>query len=683
MLRAALSLCVLALWPTASQAQWDNTGNSLLNGMYYFRQVVYLAADQNGDLSEAIAIYGNITFSGNGTYSITNAIASDSSNTSYGTDPLSCWLANTECAASAGSPVNGNYSIAASGFGFLTSPIAGITTSTTQPNGDLIYGLVSSNGILIGSSTETASGYNDLFIAAPVGAATPNFQGTYTMAGYLPAGSPSNAADVFFQMTPNGGGSLGTVNITGYVGGSSTLSQSSPVTYKPSSGAEIVSFPNVTTANFYAGSEYLYFSPDGSFCFGGSPNGYDMLVGVRSDSSNFNSNAIYYAAGLDLDTSTLASGYATADSYYGSFTSNSGTIIEAARINAVAYTGAYSSTFGDTTTDTDFDQFAFANGGGVLIGAGVGPYLGLKVGLQAPKLPGSSGFSVYLDPTSLENTASYAPFTAGVSVGEVVTLYGKNLASKTVVASTVPYPTFLGGVQVLVNGVAAPLVYVSAGQLSAVIPYETTASVAQIQVVNNNTLSNTITAFVNETTAGVFTQLQNTTYPAGLGYAVAVHNADFSLVTPLNPAQPGEYIAAYVTGLGTVFPTVADGAAGPTNPASYSYYCEIPSDTSGCMISVGIQGVAAPLVFAGLAPDLAGIYQIDFQVPATGLSSGDQVLQLCGPDSCTAEGEITIAGGTISSLAEEKHATAFPRKVPRKKSAVLLRPLNKPTTGLR
>lgn len=660
----------------ASQAQWDTSGNGLLNGTYYFRQVVYLASDQNGDLSEAIAIYGNITFSGNGTYSITNAIASDSSNTTYGTDPLSCWLVNTECAANAGSPVNGTYSIAASGYGFLTSPIASITTSTTQPNGDLVYGLVSSNGILIGSSTETASGYNDLFIAAPVGPATPTFQGNYTMAGYLPGSSPGSTADVFFQMTPSGGGSLGTVNITGYVGGTSTLSQSSSVTYKASGGAEIVSFPNVTTANFYAGAEYLYFSPDGSFCFGGSPDGYDMLVGVRNDSSSFNSGAIYYTAGLDLDTSTLSSGYATSDSFYGSFTSNNGTIIEADRVNAVANTNTFISTYGDTTTDTTYDQFAFTNAGGVFIGAGVGPYLGLKVGLQAPKLPGSSGFSVYLDPTSLENTASYAPFTAGVSVGEVITLYGKNLASSTVVASTVPYPTYLANTQVLINNVAAPLVYVSAGQLSAVVPYETTGPVAQIQVINNNTNSNVITAFVNESTAGVFTQLQNTTYPAGLGYAVAIHNADFSLVTPLKPAQPGEYIDAYVTGLGTVYPTIQDGAAGPANPLSASTYCLTPSSAT-CTISATIDGLATTLVYAGLAPDLAGIYQISLQIPSTGLTGGDQTFQLCGPDSCTSESVITIAGTGVTSLAEGKHISAFPRKVPRKKSAITIHGLNR------
>jgi uncharacterized protein (TIGR03437 family) len=647
--RLAAFLCVFGIGAIAAQAQvWDNSGNGMLNGTYYFRQVVYVASDSDGDLSEALAIYGNITFSGNGTYSITNAIVSDSSNTTYGTDALSCWLANTQCSASAAAAVSGTYSIAASGYGFLSSPIASVT------NGDSIYGLVSSNGILIGSSTETAYSYNDLFIAAPVGAATPSFSGTYAMAGYLPSGSPGTDADVFFQLNPSGGGNLGTVNVTGYVGGASTSSQSSAnVKYSASGGAEVVTFPTSSTAAFYSGPEYLYFSPDGSFCFGGSPYGYDLLVGVRNDSSTFNSGVLYYDAGLDLDTSTLSSGYATADSFYGSFSSTNGYIIEADRLLSVANANAYVSSFGDTTSDTTYAQYTFGNGGTVRIGYGVGPYLGISVALQAPKAPGSSGQSVYIDPTSLQNTGSYAPFTSGVSAGELITLYGTNLAAQTVVAPSGAFPNTLGNVQLIVNGVAAPLYYVSPTQLSALIPWETTASVADIQLVNNSTPSNVISAFVNNTTVGMFTQLQGGAVP-GLGYAAAVHNATGQLVTPSNPAQPGEYIAAFLTGLGTVYPTVSDGAVGPSNPLSASTYCLIPSATS-CTITASLNGVSTPLVFVGLAPTLPALYQMDLQIPSTGLTPGDQTLQICGPDSCSAESLLSVGDGFAAAIAPKRH----------------------------
>src|SRR4029077_14192727 len=120
----------------------------------------------------------------------------------------------------------------------------------------------------------------------------------------------------------------------------------------------------------------------------------------------------------------------------------------------------------------------------------------------------------------------------------------------------VPFPMTLAGVQVLINNRPAPIYYVSSGQVSAIVPYETTGSVAQIQVVNNQGSSNVVTELVNPTTPGLFT------IPAGgIGYAAAEH-ADGSLVSPSHPAQVGETIAVYVTGLGDVLPSISDGAPG-------------------------------------------------------------------------------------------------------------------------
>jgi uncharacterized protein (TIGR03437 family) len=668
--RAALLFSFLAgIGPIAAQAQWDNSGNTLLNNAYYFRQVIYVPSDANGDISRAISIYGNITFTGaSGTYTISNAMVNDSSASQI--LPIACYLGIGSTSTCSTATVSGTYTIAASGYGFFTSPV-----STLTSNGDSIYGTVS-NGILIGSSTETADGYNDLFIAAPVGAATPNFSGTYTMAGYLlGTGGAASPADVFFQISPSGG-NLGTVNITGYTANGSTavttLSQSSSgVKYTTGNGAAIITYPNNANAPFFEGSpttegpytsstygpEYLYFSPDGSFCFGGSPYDWDMVVGVRSDSSTFNSGVIYYNAGLDLDDSTLASGYATADSFHGSFSSTAGSIIEADRILTPG-SSVYADTYGDTTTDTTYAQYAFANGGAVRIGAGVGPYLGLSVAVQAPKSPGSSGYSVYFDPTSLQNAGSYAPFTSGVSPGELVTLYGTNLANGFAQAPAGAFPKSLGGVQVSINNTPAPIYYVSSSQISFIVPYEVSGSVAAIQVVNGTTASNQITAFLYETSVGSFTQYQQGQAP-GLGYASAVHNATGLVVTPSNPAQPGEYIQLFVTGLGTIYPTVTDGAVGPSGPLSASTYCLIPTSTQ-CEMTVSVNGVAAPLQFVGLAPTLAGLYQINFQVPTSGLTTGDQPLQICGPDSCTSEALITI-GGSIVPLAVESHN--LPRKV--------------------
>src|ERR1700744_6077100 len=83
---AALLLSMAGSVPLSAQGpSFDPSGNSRLSGTYYFRHVVYSisnSADPNdgtyGDIEEGIALYGNISFDGNGNYSIVNGIVMDS-----------------------------------------------------------------------------------------------------------------------------------------------------------------------------------------------------------------------------------------------------------------------------------------------------------------------------------------------------------------------------------------------------------------------------------------------------------------------------------------------------------------------------------------------------------------------------------------------------------------------------
>ena len=152
----------------------------------------------------------------------------------------------------------------------------------------------------------------------------------------------------------------------------------------------------------------------------------------------------------------------------------------------------------------------------------------------------------------------------------MITITGTNIGPSPLhVASTIPLPTTLGGVQVLINNLPAPIYYVSSTQIAAIVPYETNTSIAQIQVVYNQTSSNVVTELVNATTPGVFTN------PAGgIGYAAAEH-ADGSLVTTASPAQIGETIAVFVTGLGDVFPSIMDGAAGVSGSTSNAITADV------------------------------------------------------------------------------------------------------------
>jgi uncharacterized protein (TIGR03437 family) len=179
--------------------------------------------------------------------------------------------------------------------------------------------------------------------------------------------------------------------------------------------------------------------------------------------------------------------------------------------------------------------------------------------------------------------------------------------------------------------------------MSAIVPYGVTGSIAKVQVFDNNVASNAVTALIAKTAPGVLTQSQN-----GLGYGDVLH-LDGTAVNAKSPAQIGETVSVYVTGLGAVSPTIADGAAGPTNP--------LANATSTIASYIG--GVQATVGYAGLAPQYAGLYQINLTVPA-GVTAGDKYLDISGPDAYSSECLIAIGGATSSA------ATAVPahRAVP-------------------
>ena len=614
LVRAVLLVLAATVGPVFAAAPvWDNSGNSQLSGSYYFRQVFYVT-DVNASLSREFAFYGIISFSGNGTYSVTDGTLVDSTN---GIAPFT---------------PTGTYTVSASGYGSLSSPLV---------TGDFVYFLVS-NHILVGSETE--SGYNDLFIAAPYSNSFTNasFQGTYNMSAFFPGSTPDSAADATYQLNPDGAGHLGTVSITGFygAGGTGSIGQSNTnVPYAFSNNAVFITFPTSTTANFYSGKEYLYLSPDKNFVFGGSPNGYDMFVGVRGvvNGTPTPLNGLYYEAGLDVNTSP------TLDTYYGVFNAYQGSVIGHERLlvtgqNTEGYTyytqypSGISASYKDPGGTTQYTIGA----DGIRIAFGIGPNLGIGVAL--PFSPPAPAGGVYIDPTGVVSTASSAPFTAGIAPGEFLTFYnGVNLAGSTAIASVTPFPTTLGGVRVLIDGIPAPLYYVSPTSLAVIVPYAvSTYPIATIQVINNGVASNTVTVFVNHTAPGVFT------VPAGGSGYGAIEHADGSLVTVANPAKPGETVAAFVTGLGTVFPPNPDGAIGP-------YTLPLSTTTNDIFVNIGNVPAATPLPYAGLAPYLAGLYQVNFTIPATAVA-GDNVLGIGGPDSFSTESLIPVGSSSTAAV---------------------------------
>lgn len=656
-MKTKTTLLVLLLGACAfesyAQTTFDSSGDKLLNGAYYFRQVVYFVADESGDLGETVSLQGTITFNGSGKYTVTNGTILDTSASTYPT----------------AQPINnaaGTYVLSASGEGYI---------SAIDPSfsGDQIIGLVShatssSTGIFIGSSTETTYGYNDLFIATPAGstaATNASLNGTYTVAYF----DPTFPGDATFKISPNGVGAIGNITTTSYSGSSATPSSGSlsGLTYGFNNGVGQIAFPGTANSTtLVGGTQSLYVSPDGSFIFGGNPAGFNMFVGVRSATANPTTySGLYYQAGVDLNESTSNQGYTLLDSYFGSLQSASaqacGTpavcFIGHQRVNSVLeYAGSSDFTYWDgytlngdgTSADTIFGQnYISSSDGSVRIGYGVGPYLSLNIAFAAPSFAGTG---VYLSPAGVVNAASSAPFTAFVSPGEFLTLYGSGLASGTNSAS-VPFPTTVGNVQVLINQSPAPIYYVSPTQISVIVPYGVTGSVAQIQVVNGGTSSNTVTQFIGQSSVGVFTNNP----VGGIGYAAA-ERANYSVVSESNPAQIGDTIALYLAGMGAVSNQPADGAAAPSNPLAQTDL------QPQIYLYDSVGNVGTPTVtYSGLAPGFAGLYQINFVVP-TGLAAGDGVIEVySNADSDTVEALFPIAAASTTSSARAGSSKLRPR----------------------
>jgi uncharacterized protein (TIGR03437 family) len=643
--RALFLIGAAASLASAQTATWDTSGNHLLNGQYYFRHVLWAVGDNSGDLGEAASLFGVIQFMGNGTYTITAQIF--------------------DAAAQATQPVSfntsGTYSIAASGYGFISNALAAQLGAT----GDSVFGLVSAQGIFIGSSTENQYGYNDLFIAAPIPstpATVATLNGNYAMMEIgNPQGEGLYALDALFTFTANGAGSITSLNGSGYIGGngaSAIQQQVGNMKYTFSNGAGSLPFSN--NGNLIFGTHYLYISPDGNFIFGGSPQDWDMFVGVRVATSPSNFSGLYYQAGLDLDLSDLVDGNTSPDSYYGSLKaipgSTSTTLLGHQRISSVFNSGAYDFTYEDSLTfnsnGSSLDgytsqEYLYSANGAIRVGIGQDPYLGISVALQGPTFTPSG---VFVDPTGITNSASTALFTTSLAPGELVTIYGGGLSAVTDF-NTPGFPAIMDGVQVLVNGIYAPIQLVSPGFITFMVPYEVTGDVVSIQVINKGAPSDTVTAFLGLTSPGVFT------IPAGgLGSAYARRTTDNSVISPTNPTFVGDTIFVGMTGLGAVSPGIADGAPGPSTTFSQATNTidVFFNDTTGTVTQ-------ATTTFVGLTPTIIGLYQINLQVP-TGVASGQTFLEISGPDSYNSEATMQV--GTTSAAAAARSETPHPKRPP-------------------
>jgi uncharacterized protein (TIGR03437 family) len=268
-------------------------------------------------------------------------------------------------------------------------------------------------------------------------------------------------------------------------------------------------------------------------------------------------------------------------------------------------------------------------------------YTGTVVVSGASGSTGSTTINVSLTVTAalptingLTNAASFT--SGGLSAGEIITIFGTALGPQTGVAVTPDLltdsrlPTTLGGTQVLVSGIPAPLLYASATQISAIVPYEVSSPIflqnLNVQVRYQGQTSNGVSRSQLAAAPGLFTA------DASGGGQGAILNSDLSPNSAANPAKKGDIVVLYLTGDGQTIPGSVSGKLTPTSP---------PFPQPILPPSVTIGGLSAPVVFYAEAPGLvAGVLQINVQVP-NGAGSGDLPVVVAFGD---ARSQLTAAG---------------------------------------
>ena len=211
--------------------------------------------------------------------------------------------------------------------------------------------------------------------------------------------------------------------------------------------------------------------------------------------------------------------------------------------------------------------------------------------------PPVGGTKPLLTTAGIVNAASAKPQLAPGAYG---TIYGERLAKAVAGATTVPLPSTLGGVVLIIRGVRAPLIYVSPNQVNFQVPWTLPVGPAAMQITVDGVTSNSTPVTILGTAPGIF----------------VVTHANGSLVSITNPARQNEVLVAYATGLGAVRPNVVTGAPTPTTGLVRTLLTP----------SVSIDNVACELQFSGLTPGLIGVNQLNFRVPANAKTGDVQVL---------------------------------------------------------
>ncbi len=240
---------------------------------------------------------------------------------------------------------------------------------------------------------------------------------------------------------------------------------------------------------------------------------------------------------------------------------------------------------------------------------------------------GGSGFVSAINPNAAPSMKIFdfgnafgGASTARIAPGEVISIYGPGIGPATA-ASAAPvngfYPKTFSGVQVQINGMNMPLLYVSANQINAVVPMGlTTGAGATVRVIDGTAVSPAFPVWLVPSAPQAF--------PTAL-------NQDGTLNSKTNPAKGGSTITFYATGWPSNFQGLADGQIATTALDSCEGACQVSATTN-------VYSPTATVTYGGVAPGIvAGVTQFNVKIGAIPTLYGTFLFNflLTGPASVT------------------------------------------------
>jgi uncharacterized protein (TIGR03437 family) len=204
-----------------------------------------------------------------------------------------------------------------------------------------------------------------------------------------------------------------------------------------------------------------------------------------------------------------------------------------------------------------------------------------------------------------------------LSPGLIASVFGSQMSDGVAGAPSVPLPKEMEGTKVLIDGIEAPLFFVSSGQVNFQVPYEVAPGDRTLTVMRDGQVGNEISIQVQPLSAGIFR--------LGIGEYGAIRNAtknnfpypaSFQQQHGINaaPALPGDVLEIYATGLGPLSRSVTSGAGAPDGTLGNNLALAL-TDIKVLFSNPNPNVFGRTPQFVGLSPNFVGLFQVNVAIP--------------------------------------------------------------------